>query len=90
LFDTTAPDCSKRTSGGSRNGSKKRFSPAHRGIRARGLSIVAIPNVALPAVGIGAAGYLVVQSSAATDWATRIQEIIPSDIDFVTQVADTG
>jgi len=69
----------------------KRF-PLPRGgsssVRARVLTIVAIPVTVLLVLGVGAAAFLVVVGSAAKDWATGVQGVIPVDIRFMAQVTE--
>jgi signal transduction histidine kinase len=51
-----------------------------RTIRARVLVVALIPCLALVAVGIGGAGYLVAQGKRANDFASKLRELIPSSI----------
>ncbi|WP_040796499.1 sensor histidine kinase [Nocardia higoensis] len=56
---------------------------ARLGVRGRILAIALVPSLTLLVIGVGTAGYLVDQGSAARDWADEIQAATPATREFV-------
>ncbi|WP_169811655.1 sensor histidine kinase [Nocardia shimofusensis] len=56
---------------------------ARLGVRGRILAIALVPSLTLLVIGVGTAGYLVDQGSAARDWAEEIQTATPATREFV-------
>ncbi|MBF6353531.1 nitrate- and nitrite sensing domain-containing protein [Nocardia higoensis] len=56
---------------------------ARLGVRGRILAIALVPSLTLLVIGVGTAGYLVDQGSAARDWAEEIQIATPATREFV-------
>ncbi|MGW4247371.1 sensor histidine kinase [Nocardia sp. NPDC004722] len=59
---------------------------ARLGVRTRVLAIALVPSLALLAIGVGGAGYLVVEGKHARDWANALKDANPVSMELIEAV----